>query len=149
MIQNLLIIILFSIFSSDIENTVSFNKNHDFYFPQATYYNATKNQCDSTPFITANGTRINKLKIKNNRYVAISRDMLKPTEYHSPESGYNKDGPFEFGDIIIVKNSGIFDGEWQIIDTMAKRHKNRIDFLINEKNIEFDSHKVIKIMKKV
>ena len=41
-----------------------------------TMYNPTKGQCDSTPNITADGTRINPKKASSYRYIALSRDLL-------------------------------------------------------------------------
>ena len=43
-----------------------------------TTYNAVRSQCDKTPTITADGTRIDHKKLKNGkqRIVAISRDLL-------------------------------------------------------------------------
>ena len=40
-----------------------------------TMYHPTKNQTDSTPDITADGTKINIWKASEYRYVALSRDL--------------------------------------------------------------------------
>ena len=48
-------------------NKISFNVT-------VTTYNPTERQTDSTPNITADGTRINPRKATNYRYVALSRD---------------------------------------------------------------------------
>ena len=42
-----------------------------------TMYNPTRGQTDSTPNITADGTRINPRKASSYRYIALSRDLLK------------------------------------------------------------------------
>ena len=41
-----------------------------------TMYNPTRGQTDSTPNITADGTKINIWKASDYRYVALSRDLL-------------------------------------------------------------------------
>ena len=41
-----------------------------------TMYNAIVGQTDSTPDITADGTKINVNKATEHRYVALSRDLL-------------------------------------------------------------------------
>ena len=41
-----------------------------------TTYNPTRQQCDSTPNITADGTRIKPWKATQYRYVALSRDLI-------------------------------------------------------------------------
>ena len=55
-----------------------------------TTYNPTRQQCDSTPNITADGTRINIRKASEYRYVALSRDLLA-----------RWGGPFDYGDILL------------------------------------------------
>ena len=85
-----------------------------------TMYNPTRKQCDSTPNITADGTKINPKKASSYRYVALSRDLLS-----------RWGGPFEYGDYIIVEGcDGKYDGLWQIKDTMNPRITNTIDFLL-------------------
>ena len=64
-----------------------------------TTYNPTKEQCDSTPNITADGTRIKTWKATEYRYVALSRDLLS-----------RWGGPFEYGDYIIIEGTGKWDG---------------------------------------
>ena len=43
-----------------------------------TTYNAVKSQCDDTPLITADGTKIDLKKLKSGKlkYAAVSRDLL-------------------------------------------------------------------------
>ena len=41
-----------------------------------TMYNPTRAQCDATPNITADGTKINPKHASSYRYVALSRDLL-------------------------------------------------------------------------
>jgi 3D (Asp-Asp-Asp) domain-containing protein len=83
----------------------------------ATYYNATVQQCDSTPLITADGSFIDTVALRNGelRWIAISRDLFKY---------------FDYGDIVIVVSDDMrISGEWIVHDKMNKRLSNRIDFL--------------------
>ena len=84
-------------------------------------YNAKKSQTDSTPHITADGTRINVNWAGKYRYIAVSRDLLEIN------GGY-----LNYGDYITIQGvSGKYDGIWQVKDTMNKRWINRIDLLCN------------------
>jgi len=115
---------------------------------KATYYNNTPAQGWGDGQITASGKRLYGKNVDELRYVAMSRDMIKPTRYHKEIHGYNPDAPFEFGDLIMVKNSGVFDGEWIVADAMHQRHKKRIDFLVSTKSkIKFKAHKIVKVSK--
>ena len=86
-----------------------------------TMYNPTLTQCDETPNITADGTRINPEKASQYRYVALSRDLLD-----------RWGGPFNYGDYISIEGTskGAHDGIWQVRDTMNPKWKNRVDFLL-------------------
>ena len=91
------------------------------YLVTLTGYHPVVEQCDSTPDITADGTKISVDIARNYRIAALSRDMLK-----------RWGGPFKYGDLILVKGTrnGIYDGLYQIRDTMHQRHKNWIDVLL-------------------
>ena len=52
-----------------------------------TMYNPTRQQCDSTPHITADGTHFKTWRATEYRYVALSRDLLS-----------RWGGPFNYGD---------------------------------------------------
>ena len=88
----------------------------------ATYYNAVPGQCDSSPLITADNSHIDlvKLKKKELRWVALSRDLLK-----------RWGGPFDYGDTITIehKNKDLA-GEWVVHDSMNARFTKRMDFLV-------------------
>ena len=84
----------------------------------ATMYNPTENQCDSTPLITASGAKIVPRKIKANKWIAVSRNLLS-----------RWGGPFDYGDKVRIENAGHKSGVYTIMDTMNKRYINRIDFL--------------------
>lgn len=91
-----------------------------------TYYNAVPEQCDGSPLVTADGSKIDLTKLKNwdIRWVALSRNLLS-----------RWGGPFDYGDTIYVqhKNSKI-KGYWVVHDTMNKRAVNKIDFLVSLDN---------------
>lgn len=99
-----------------------------------TYYNPVKEQCNSQPLITADGSKINLHHLKHNKikWCAISRDLL----YLFP-----KDKPKR----IYIEGFGVYE----VRDLMNKRYKHRVDLLLHPK----DSRKIyaknikIKILK--
>mgnify|MGYP003643542783 CR=1 FL=1 len=86
-----------------------------------TMYNATAGQTDSTPDITADGTKINIDNATEYRYVALSRDLLQ-----------RWGGPFKYGDFIMLKNVGDRGGVYQVRDTMSPKFISRVDILLTE-----------------
>lgn len=97
-----------------------------------TTYNAVMSQCDRSPLITADGTKIDHRKVKSGeqRIVAISRDLL----YAIP-----------LGSVIYVEGHGYYE----VRDTMNSRFKHRIDILqhYSKKNFKKDKIK-IKLVRK-
>lgn len=97
-----------------------------------TTYNAVMSQCDRSPLITADGTKIDHRKVKSGeqRIVAISRDLL----YAIP-----------LGSLIYVEGHGYYE----VRDTMNSRFKHRIDILqhYSKKNFKKDKIK-IKLVRK-
>ena len=83
-----------------------------------TMYHPTRNQTDSTPNITADGTKINIWKASNYRYVAVSRDLLA-----------RWGGPLDYGDWIVIEGAGKNSGVYQIRDTMNPKWVKRVDIL--------------------
>lgn len=83
-----------------------------------TRYNPVIDQCDEDPLITADNSKIDLRKLKNEelRWVAISRDLL---------------GEFSYGDTIKLtcQNDPSINGTYTIHDCMNKRWKNRVDIL--------------------
>ena len=99
----------------------------------ATMYHPVSYQTDSTPTITADGTKIvDVYKAHELRYVALSRDLLK-----------RWGGPFDYEDYIIVENAGNHSGVWQVRDTMNKRWTSRIDFLMSPGHKPFKYEEVV------
>ena len=83
-----------------------------------TMYHPTKDQTDSTPNITADGTKINIWKASEYRYVAVSRDLLS-----------RWGGPLDYGDWIVIEGAGKNSGVYQIRDTMNPKWTKRVDIL--------------------
>lgn len=106
---------------------------------QATTYNAKVSQTDSDPFGTADGSRIDPIKLRNKqiRWVALSRDLINDSyrrRYHPKQGHWN--GMFRFGDSIIVKSESMphVNGVWIVHDAMNARHVKSIDFLFDPIN---------------
>jgi 3D (Asp-Asp-Asp) domain-containing protein len=93
-----------------------------------TTYNPTKAQCDDTPNITADGTKIKTWKASSYRYVALSRDLLS-----------RWGGPFEYGDYIIIEGTGDRDGVYQVRDTMNPKWTNRVDILTTNSRFKYNN----------
>jgi len=81
-----------------------------------TTYNASVDQCDSTPLVTASGFKIDSLHPGRHRIIAISRDLKKL---------------FKFGQKVKLSNAGRFNGVYYVHDVMNKRFTKKIDVLIN------------------
>ena len=97
-----------------------------------TTYNAVRSQCDRSPLITADGTKIDNGKVKSGkqRIVAISRDLL----YAIP-----------LGSLIYVEGHGYYE----VRDTMNSRFKHRIDILQHSSKKNFKKDKIkIKLVRK-
>ena len=84
----------------------------------ATMYNAEINQCDADPLVTAGMYKINPNKASEQKWIAVSRDLLK-----------RWGGQFDYGDKVSIKGAGHKDGVYTIVDTMNKRFSSKIDFL--------------------
>ena len=86
----------------------------------ATVYNAVPDQCNSQPTVTASGRRITG-DVAALRWLAMERTMMARHDIH-------------YGDTILVKGAGVYDGEWVVEDTMHPRWagQDRVDFLVPE-----------------
>ena len=76
---------------------------------EATVYNAVKEQCGDNPTITASGCVIEPEKVQEMRIIAMERTMM---------ARYG----IAYGDTVLVKGTGVYDGEWVVEDTMSKRY---------------------------
>ena len=93
-----------------------------------TTYNPTRRQTDSTPNITADGTRINPRKATQYRYVALSRDLIS-----------RWGGPFNYGDYIVIEGTGKWDGVYQVRDTMNPKWVKRVDILTTNSRFKYNN----------
>lgn len=84
----------------------------------ATVYNATPEQCGSHPTITASGRRIEG-DVTDLRILAMERTMMARHGIH-------------YGDTVLVRGAGLYDGMWVVEDTMSPRYagQDKIDFLV-------------------
>ena len=120
--------LMFSMPTSSKNNSQSSFTTH----VTVTTYNAVSSQCDKTPTITADGTRIDNKKLKNGkqRIVAISRDLL----YAIP-----------LGSTIYIEGHGYY----VVRDTMNSRFNHCIDILQHPSKKNFKKEKIkVKLVKK-
>ena len=105
-----------------VENEDLKNQLNDFYQHgikvDVTMYQPDRIQCDDTPNITADGTRIRIHKASDYKFVALSRNLLK-----------RWGGPFDYGDLILLKGTKGKDGVYQVRDTMNAKWVNVVDIL--------------------
>jgi hypothetical protein len=97
-----------------------------------TIYHAVEEQCDSTPTITADGSRINPYRASNHRWIAISQEMLNSTYRASLVSNDNPrfKGKIQYGDTIWVESPYTeINGWWVVHDAKNASYRNSIDFL--------------------
>ena len=113
----------------DLEETCGIEyTNRISYRVTVTTYNPTRQQCDDTPNITADGTRIKPWRASEYRYVALSRDLLS-----------RWGGPFEYGDYIVIEVTKDRDGVYQVRDTMNPKWTNRVDILTTNSRFRYDN----------
>ena len=103
---------------SDINYELKKQMNMTEFEVTVTMYNPTRGQTDSTPNITADGTRINPKRASSYRYIALSRDLLS-----------RWGGPFNYGDYVILEGAGKNSGVYQVKDTMNPRITRTVDIL--------------------
>jgi len=121
-----------------LQNDCSDNfSNRISYKVTVTTYNPTVRQCDSTPNITADGTKFHTWKASSYRYVALSRDLLS-----------RWGGPFNYGDYIIIEGTGDRDGVYQVRDTMNPKWTNRVDILTTNSRFKYDNITMYKYINK-
>ena len=84
----------------------------------ATVYNAVPAQTNGNPTVTASGRTITG-DVAELRILAMERTMMARHGIH-------------YGDTVLVRGAGAYDGEWIVEDTMAKRYAgtDRVDFLV-------------------
>ena len=84
---------------------------------KATMYHPVEAQCDDTPLITADGSKICPISVSDWNWIAVSQDLL-----------WFNNGPIRYGDTVYVI-AGHKTGYYIVHDAMNKRWTNRIDFL--------------------
>jgi predicted SpoU family rRNA methylase len=91
-----------------------------------TMYRPNIRETDSTPNITADGTRFRIGKTSDYKYIALSRNLLK-----------RWGGPFDYGDFILIKGTtdAHKDGVYNVRDTMNPKYVNYVDIL-ESKNVK-------------
>lgn len=100
----------------------------------ATMYYPVVEQCDDTPDITADQTKIPDIyDCSYLRWIAVSQDLL-----------WFNGGPIRYGDTVYVF-AGHKTGAYIVRDAMNKRFKNKIDFLesVGTQLYSFDSAKLL------
>ena len=85
---------------------------------RATMYHPVEAQCDDTPLITADGSKIDPYKVSSWNWIAVSQHMLT-----------RNGGPLNYGDTVYIFGTEHKDGVYVIKDCMNKRKTNQIDFL--------------------
>ena len=102
---------------------------------KATMYHPVESQCDESPLITADGSKIDPHKVSNWNWIAISQDML-----------LKNGGVFNYGDKVYIKGTHK-DGIYTIHDCMNKRITFKIDFLenIGTKQYRYDDVLLVRI----
>jgi 3D (Asp-Asp-Asp) domain-containing protein len=109
--------------------TKSSSMHGQFYTVTATAYEAVADQTDDEPFVTADNSHIPENYGSHTRWLALSRDLLKPWG-----------GPFKFGDKVRVHGvSATFDGVYTVHDTMNRRHHHCLDVLVHPRE-KIDLH---------
>ena len=126
--RKLLIISIMSLVAS-----VTFAKDKPFItHVTLTTYNAVASQCDDTPLITADGTKIDLKKLKNGKikYCAVSRDLL---------------WCIPLGSVVHIEGHGYYE----VRDTMNERFNHYIDILQHTSQKNFKKSKVrVEVIKK-
>ena len=103
----------------------------------ATMYYPVVGQCDDTPDITADQTKIPDIhNCTNLNWIAVSQDLL-----------WFNGGPYRYGDKVIIMNAGHKDGIYTIRDAMNRRFKHKIDFLesVGSKGYKFKNVLMVKV----
>ena len=85
---------------------------------RATMYHPVEEQCDDTPLITADGSKIDPYNVSDWNWIAVSQHTLT-----------RNGGPLNYGDTVYIFGTDHKDGMYVIKDCMNKRKRNQINFL--------------------
>ena len=119
---------------SQLEPNWDIKEECDTIMIKATMYHAVRGQCDDTPDITADQTKIpNVDSCSHLNWIAVSQDLL-----------WFNDGPIRYGDTVYII-AGHKTGFYIVRDAMNKRWRNKIDFLesIGVESYRYDEAKLI------
>ena len=98
-----------------------------------TIYHAEVRQCDATPTITGDGSRIDPARASDHRWIAISQEMLDSqwrVDLVNDSTSTLFKGRIQYGDTVwIASPNEAINGWWVVRDTKNKRYRNSIDFL--------------------
>ena len=98
-----------------------------------TIYNAEKKQCDNTPNVTGDGSKIDVKKASKYRWIAISQNMLSDINRANTLVYDRTDlfkGKIAYGDTIWIRSPyNQLNGWWVVHDTKNSRYTRSIDFL--------------------
>lgn len=103
----------------------------------ATVYNAVPEQCNADFMHTASMFEIDTADVLSHRIIAMERTMM--AEYG-----------VRYGDVVRIEGTDVWDGEWQVQDTMNRRFAgmHKIDILV-PKNIRHGKWHNVKVFKKI
>ena len=101
-----------------------------------TVYNPVIGQCDSTPLITADNSKIDLAKLKQGKlkWVAVSRDLLK-------------NGKVKYGGKVKIncKEDPTLSGVYTVHDTMHPRWTKHVDILAHQDNRTTGMYKEVEV----
>ena len=103
----------------------------------ATVYNAVPEQCNADFMHTASMFLIDTADVLSHRIIAMERTMM--AEYG-----------VRYGDVVRIEGTDLWDGEWQVQDTMNRRFAglHKIDILV-PRNIRHGKWQNVKVFKKI
>lgn len=103
----------------------------------ATVYNAVPEQCNADFMHTASMFEIDTADVLSHRIIAMERTMM--AEYG-----------VQYGDVVLIEGTTLWDGEWQVQDTMNRRFAgmHKIDILV-PKHIRHGKWQNVKVYKKI
>lgn len=103
---------------SEIEEKAPIKRKDTSIRVTVTMYNPVEEQCDSDPYTTASMLIINPFKASEQKFIAMSRDLLK-----------RWGGIFEYKQKVRLVGCGEKDGVYIVADCMNERFRNKIDIL--------------------
>lgn len=89
------------------------------HYVTATVYNPVASQCDDSPLVTADCSKIDLAKLEKGeiKWIAVSRDLLER---------------YPYGSVVELESDSdpSINGIYEVHDTMNKRYENYIDILV-------------------